>query len=83
MLKFCAILATGLALSACATSPAEPLRSTDAAAAQCRTTPKPDGGRTMDCTLWERTTTTTTTTTTRSNGESRTMEERTRTGGGA
>ena len=89
MLKFHAILAigpvTGLALSACAASPTEPLRSADTAAnTQCRTTLNADGGRIMDCTLWERTTTTTTTTTTTgSNGESRTTVERTQTGGDA
>ena len=78
-----AVLATGLALSACTTSPAEPVRSADAAKAQCRTTPQPGGGSSMDCTLWERTTTTTTTTTTQPNGETTTTVEHTRTGGDA
>ena len=81
MLRFCAVLATGLVLSACATSPAEAVRSADAAKPQCRTTPQPSGGSSMDCTLWERTTTTTTTT--RPNGETTTTVERTRTGGDA
>lgn len=85
MLKSCAVmaavLATGLTLSACAAGPAEAGRSADAAKAQCRTTPQPGGGSSMDCTLWERTTTTTTTTTTRPYGETATTVERTRTGG--
>ena len=84
MLKSCAILASGLVLSACATSPTQALRSADAANTQCRTTPQPGGGSSMDCTLWERTTTTTTTTTTtQPNGETTTTVERTRTGGDA
>ena len=83
MLRFYAVLATGLVLSACATSPAEAVRSADAAKPQCRTTPQPGGGSSMDCTLWERTTTTTTTTTTRPNGETTMTVERTRTGGDA
>ena len=84
MLKYCAImaavLAAGLTLSACAAGPAETVRSA-AAGPQCRTTPQPGGGSTIDCPLWERTTTTTTTTTTGPDGESRTTVERTRTGG--
>ncbi|MNE15891.1 hypothetical protein [uncultured Brevundimonas sp.] len=83
MLRFYAVLATGLALSACATGPVEAVRSADAAKAQCRTTSQPGGGSSMDCTLWERTTTTTTTTTTRPNGETTTTVEQTRTGGDA
>ena len=83
MLRFCAVLATGLVLAACATSPAEAVRSADAAKPQCRTTPQPGGGSSMDGTLWERTTTTTTTTTTRPNGETTMTVERTRTGGDA
>lgn len=82
MLRFYTILATGLALSACATGPAEAVRSADAAEARCRTTPQPGGGSSMACTLWERTTTTTTTTT-GPNGETTTTVEKTRTGGGA
>jgi len=83
MLRFYVVLATGLALSACSTGPTEALRAADAAAStQCRTTPQPGGGSSMDCTLWERTTTTTTTTTTGPDGESRTTVEHTRTGGG-
>jgi hypothetical protein len=82
MLKFHVVLATGVALSACSTGATEALRPADAAASpQCRTTPQPGGGASMDCTLWERTTTTTTTTTTGPDGESRTTVERTRTGG--
>ncbi|MGH7020266.1 MAG: hypothetical protein ACREEY_10315 [Brevundimonas sp.] len=87
MLRSCATmaaaLASGLALSACAAGPAEAVRSADAAKAQCRITPQPGGGSSMDCTLWERTTTTTTTTTTRPNGETTTTVEQTRTGGDA
>lgn len=85
MLRFCILLATGLALSACASGPANALRSADAAAAdtQCRTTREPGGGSSVNCTLWERTTTTTTTTTTGPDGESRTTVERTQTGGDA
>lgn len=86
MLRFCAILAAALsaalALSACATGPTEAGRSA-AADPQCRTTPQPGGGSTMDCTLRERTTTTTTTTITRPNGETTTTVEHTRTGGDA
>lgn len=47
MLKSCAImaavLATGLTLSACAASPAEAVRSADAAKAQCRIASQPGG----------------------------------------
>lgn len=82
MLRFCTVLATGLTLSACATGPAEAVRSADAAAdSQCRTMPQPGGGSSIDCTLWERTTTTTTTT--GPNGERTPTVERTRTGGDA
>lgn len=83
MLRFCTVLATGLALSACATGPAEAVRSADAANARCRTTQQPGGGSSVDCTVWERTTTTTTTTTTLPNGERTTTTERTQTGGDA
>ena len=87
MLRSCAIaaavLVSGLTLSGCAAGPAETVRSADAAKAQCRTTPQPGGGSSMDCTLWERTTTTTTTTITQPNGETTTTVERTRTGGDA
>lgn len=78
MLRLCIILTTGLALAACSTGVTESLRAADAAAsnAQCRTTPQPGGGSTMDCTLWQRTTTTTTTTTTPPNGETVTTVER-------
>ncbi|MNS56257.1 hypothetical protein D3C72_891110 [compost metagenome] len=82
MSRFYVVLATGLALSACATGPAETVRSADAAAStQCHTTRQTDGSYSMNCTLWERTTTTTTTTTTAPDGERRTTVERTRTGG--
>lgn len=81
MLKLFTALATGLVLSACATGPAEAVRSADAAKAQCRAMQQPGGGSSIDCTLWERTTTTTTTTL--PNGERTTTVERTRTGGDA
>ena len=83
MLRLCIILTTGLTLSACSTGVTASLRAADSAAAnaQCRTTPQPGGGSTMDCTLWQRTTTTTTTTTTLPNGETVTTVERTQTGG--
>lgn len=83
VLRLCIILTTGLTLSACSTGVTASLRAADAAAAnaQCRTTPQPGGGSTMDCTLWQRTTTTTTTTTTLPNGETVTTVERTQTGG--
>lgn len=81
MLRLCTVLATGLALSACATGPAESMRAADAAASErCRTIPQPGGGSSINCTVWERTTTTTTTTTTLPNGERTTTVERTRTG---
>lgn len=84
MLRFCTVLATGLALSACATIPSESMRAADAAASErCRTIPQPGGGSSINCTAWERTTTTTTTTTTLPNGERTTTVERTRTGGDA
>lgn len=88
MLKFHLILATGLALSACVAGPTKSQRSADAAAAErCRTTLQPGGGKSVDCTLWGRTTTTTattiTTTTTGLNGEMRTTTvERAPTGRG-
>ena len=83
MLKSCAIAAAVLVtLSACAAGPAETVRSA-AAGPQCRTTPQPGGGSTINCPLWEHTTTTTTTTTTQPNGETTTTVERTRTGGDA
>ncbi|PQZ79665.1 hypothetical protein CQ026_11495 [Brevundimonas sp. MYb31] len=86
MLKSCAIaaavLVSGLTLFACAAGPAETVRSA-AAGPQCRTTPQPGGGSTINCPLWERTTTTTTTTTTQPNGETTTTVEHTRTGGDA
>ncbi|MBK1970117.1 MULTISPECIES: hypothetical protein [Brevundimonas] len=82
MLRYCAVAAAGLTLAACSASPAQVLRSADAAAAnaQCRTTPQPGGGSSTNCTLWERGTTTTTTTTVGPNGESVTTVERTQTG---
>lgn len=79
VLRLSIILITGLALSACSTGVTESLRAADASNAQCKTTPQPGGGSTMDCTLWQRTTTKTATTL--PTGETITTVERTRTGG--
>lgn len=82
MFRCCVVVTAALTLSACSTGPLEPVRSADAVSAdtRCRTTPQPDGGSSVGCTLWERTTTTTTTTTVLPSGESATTVQRTRTG---
>jgi len=82
LLRYCAVLAAIIGLSACSTGPMEAMRAADAAVAnaQCRTTPQQGGGSSTNCTLWERSTTTTTTTTVGPNGESVTTVERTQTG---
>jgi len=56
------LLFTGMALAGCTSGPSSFVHAADRMAddSRCVTRPTADGGKTMSCSLWERTTTTTT-----------------------